>query len=274
MSSSLQALPRFKKPPVIETVLGVYFRPLEGFTAAHQGLLWDRCFREQFPKLEERPPVEEMVERFGEDRLAAPMIRWRVFSRPPAPRLWATSKDGKHVVQIQNNAFFTNWQKTSSDAPYRAYSERRKEFSRQLGLVEEFFREEGIGGLEPTTWSVTYINHIPYGGLHDVGPSVGRTIAAWSNRRSDDWLREPDRVVLDFAFPMPDDAGRLNVNLVPVILIDKTHVLRLDLTARGQLQARDVASAIAGIDLGHEWVVRGFTSVTRPEMHEIWEREP
>jgi uncharacterized protein (TIGR04255 family) len=273
MTNSSEKLPRFGKPPVIETVLGVHFRPLEKFTSAHQGLLWERYFRAQFPKLEERPPVEEVRERFGEERLAPAMIRWQVSDRPDAPRLWAASEDGQHVVQIQKNALFANWMKTGEKVPYRPYAERRKEFGQQLDRVAEFFRNEGIGDLEPTTWSVTYINHMEYEGFHNVGPAVARTLAVWANQRSDNWLPEPDKVVLDFSFPMPDNAGRLNVNLTPVVLLsDRKPMLRLDLTARGQLKARDVASALAGIDLGHEWVVRGFASLTRPEMHREWER--
>ena len=277
MSSSKEPIPRFHKPPVIETVLGVYFRPLEKFTSAHQGVLWDRFFRARFPNVEERRPVEEVGERFREDRLAPPTIRWQVSGRPDAPRLWAASENGQHVVQIQRNALFANWLKTDDDAAYRPYAERRREFSEQLRQVEEFLRDEDVGRLEPTTWSVTYINHIDYEGLDGIGPAVAKTLAVWTDQFSDDWLRatDTDKVLLDFAFPMPDEAGRLNVNLKPaVVLSDKRQVLRLDLTARGQLmkESRDVASALAGIDLGHEWVVRGFASLTRPEMHEVWER--
>jgi uncharacterized protein (TIGR04255 family) len=273
MSSSDQGLPRFKRPPVIETVLGVHFRPLEQFTSAHQGLLWHRCFRARFPKLEERPPVEEVRELFDEERLGVPMIRWQVADRPPAPRLWAASENGQDVVQIQKNAMFANWLRTGGDVAYRPYSARRQEFSQQLSEVEKFLREEGIKPLAPTSWSVTYINHVDYEGFRDVGPAVARMLTFWTNQSSDTWLPEPDKVALDFTFPMPDNAGRLNVNLTTaVVLSDKRHVLRLDLTARGQLKTTDVASALAGIDLGHEWVVRGFASLTRPEMHRIWGR--
>ncbi len=273
MANSSEALPRFKKPPVIETVLGVHFRPLEKFTSAHQGLLWDRRFRERFPKLEERPPVEELRELFDEERLGVPMIRWQVFDRPPALRLWAASEDGQHVVQIQKNALFAGWLKTGEEVAYYPYAERREEFSQQLEQVQDFFRAEGIGQLEPTTWIVTYINHIDYEGFRKVGPAVARTLTFWTNESSDTWLPEPDKVALDFTFPMPDNAGRLNANLTTAVLMsDKRHVLRLDLTARGQLKARDVAGALAGIDLGHEWIVRGFASLTRPEMHQAWER--
>ena len=221
MANSSEALPRFKKPPVIETVLGVHFRPLEKFTSAHQGLLWERCFRERFPKLEERPPVEELRELFDEERLGVPMIRWQVFDRPPASRLWAASEDGQHVIQIQKNALFAGWLKTGEEVAYYPYAERREEFSQQLEQVQDFFRAEGIGQLEPTTWSVTYINHIDYEGFRKVGPAVARTLTFWTNESSDTWLPEPDKVALDFTFPMPDNAGRLNVNLTTAVRAER-----------------------------------------------------
>lgn len=272
MTNSNNGLPRFRRPPVVETVLGVHFRPLEKFTSAHQGLLWERCFRERFPKLEERSPVEAVQERFGEERLAPPAIRWQVSDRLPVPRLWAVSENGEHVIQIQKDALFANWLKTDDEAAYRPYSEKRQEFSQQLGQVEEFFREEEIGQLEPTSWSVTYINHIDYEGLDNLGPAVAKTVTVWTNQFSDDFLHQPDKLTFSLAFPMPDNAGRLNATFKPVVRKDGRQALHLDLTARGQLSTQDLASALSAIDLGHEWVVRGFASLTRPEMHDVWKR--
>jgi uncharacterized protein (TIGR04255 family) len=275
MSSSAQGLPRFRKPPVVETVLGVYFRPLAKFALAQLGIVWDRYFREQFPKLEERPPAEEILEQFGEARLNAfPMVRWQVMDRPDTPRLWAASENGQHVIQIQKNAFFSNWLKTAGDVAHCPYLKRRQEFGQQLAQLEEFFQEQKLGQMEPTSWNVTYVNHIDYKGMDDLGPEVAKKLTVWTNQFSDSFLDKPDKLTLGFAFPMPDNAGRLNVNLTPVVLPkDKQQSLRLDLTARGQPKTKDIPGAISAIDLGHEWVVRGFASLTRPEMHQIWERE-
>ncbi|MBN1590109.1 MAG: TIGR04255 family protein [Pirellulales bacterium] len=274
MSNSDQELPRFRKPPVVETVLGIYFRASGKFASAEQGILWDRYFRAQFPALEERPPTEEMRERFGEERLDPHSgVQWRVTNRPDAPRLWAAAENGQHVVQIQRNAFLANWQKAADDVAYRSYEERRQDFGNQLGQLAEFFRERDLGQIEPTSWIVTYINHIDYEGLEHVGPEVAKTLTVWSNQFSDSWLGTPDKLVLDFAFPLPNNAGRLHVNLTPVVIKkDKRQALRLDLTARGQLQGDDLANVLGAIDMGHEWVVRGFASLTHPEMHKVWER--
>jgi hypothetical protein len=61
--------------------------------------------------------------------------------------------------------------KAGEEVAYRPYAERRREFRQQLDQLAEFVRNEGIGDLEPTTWSVTYINHIEYEGFHNVGPA-------------------------------------------------------------------------------------------------------
>lgn len=274
MAPSTEDLPRFAKPPVVETVLGVHFRPLEKLASAHQGLLWDRCFRDQFPKLEERAPVEETREPFGEERLGGtPAVRWRVMDRPDVPRLWAASENGEHVVQIQRNAFFANWLKTAQEAAYLPYRERREEFNGQLAQVDSFIRDEGLGRIEPTSCVVTYVNQIEYGGLDEIGPALADTLACWTNQTSDGWLSGPDKVVLNLGFPIPEKAGRLNVQVSPIVRHkDKRELLKLRLTARGAVQKRELADAIACIDLGHEWVVRGFVSLTRPAMHRLWER--
>jgi len=274
MSKAAEGLPRFRKPPVVETVLGVHFRPLEKLTSAHQGILWERCFRARFPKLEERAPVEEVRERFGEERLQpAGSVRWRVADRPEVPRLWAASESGEHVVQIQRSALFANWLKTSEEVPYRHYPARRRAFSEQLAQVDQFVRDEGLGRIEPTSCVVTYVNHIDYGGLDEIGPALARILTCWVNETSDDWLPDPDKIVLSLAFPMPEEAGRLNVELRPIVRReDKKQMLRLELTARSAVQKREVAEALEWLDLGHEWVVRGFASLTRAEMHRLWER--
>lgn len=272
MALSIEDLPRFAKPPVVETVMGVHFRPI--LTSAHQGLLWARCFRDRFPKLEERPPVEEMRERFGEERLAAtPSVQWQVMDRPDVPRLWATSEDGEHVVQIQRNAFFANWLKPGEEAAYLPYLERREEFNAQLTQIDQFVRDEGLGRIEPTSCVVTYVNHIEYGGLDEIGPALADTLACWTNETSDGWLSGPDKAVLNLGFPMPEKAGRLNVQVRPIVRRkDKKEMLKLELTARSAVSKREIAEAIDWMDVGHEWVVRGFVSLTRPEMHRQWER--
>ena len=52
-------------PPIVETVLSVQFEPLAGLHTAHLGLLWEK-FRRDFPRSEEQPPIDQMIEQFPE----------------------------------------------------------------------------------------------------------------------------------------------------------------------------------------------------------------
>jgi uncharacterized protein (TIGR04255 family) len=273
MADSSPSLPCYNSPPVVETVIGIHFRSLEKLTSVHQGILWERCFGSEFPNLQERPPLDEVRERFDDELLAPPTIRWRISDKPDCPRLWAVSESGEHVVQIQRNAFFTNWLRSKEQSTYCPYIDRKKEFSNKLKVVENFLHDKNLGIIKPTSWVITYINHIEYGGLDQIGSEVKRILSSWANQTSDDWLPQPDKIILEYTFPMPGKIGRLNVLLTPVIQRhDKKQMLRLELTARGFVKEETVNDALNWIDLGHEWVVRGFTSLTTPEMHNIWER--
>jgi uncharacterized protein (TIGR04255 family) len=273
MPNDYDSLPRFDRPPVIETVMGVHFKPLPRFTGAHQGVLWDREFRSDFPQVKERPPVEEVVERFGSDRLESSAgIRWSLSDQPDTPRLWAMSDSGEHILQIQKSALLTNWQRPPN-VGYLHYSERRSEFERRLQIVDEFLRTNELGQVEPTSCLLTYINHLELDSLSDTADVVQQCLTVWQNSTSDSWLPKPDELRLHFAFPMPADSGRLNVIVNPVVRRqDKQPMIRMELTARGVPEDRSIDSAIRWIDGGHEWIVRGFSSITRPEMHEIWGR--
>lgn len=275
MVTDQQPLPHFDKPPVIETVLGVFFNPLEKLTSAEQGILWEHCFRNDFPKLRETSPIDDVSEQFeSEEQGTTPKIRWKISNRPDTPRLWATSGNGEHVVQIQRNAFLTNWLKTPHSGTYRPYFQRRQEFEQQLEKLDQFLREKDMGRIEPISWMVTYVNHIEYEGLQNLSPTLAKLLTYWSNELSDNWLPPPDKVGLNLSFLIPGCSGRLNVSIIPMRLQDKKRQLRMDLTARGRINEPKQVSVLEGIDVGHEWVVRGFASLTRVEMHQIWEKQP
>lgn len=273
MATRVNELPDFSAPPVVETILAVHFRPLEKFTSAHQGALWDRFFRGRFPILEERPPVQEVQERFGEERLLPKAGQWRISDRPTAPRLWAASTDGEHVLQIQRMALMANWMKTGEAAPYKRHKERREVYANDLESLLQFVQEEQLGELVPTSCVVTYINHVEFDGFDNLASTIAETLTVCKNGSSDGWLPLADNVVLQYGYPLPDESGRLNVQVSPVVRReDKQQLIQLEFTARVKPANQDLASVMAGIDIGHEWVVRGFASITTAEMHKKWGR--
>jgi hypothetical protein len=46
----------------------------------------------------------------------------------------------------------------------------------------------------------------------------------------------------------------------------------LTLTARGRPIGEGIEGALAMLDIGREWIVRGFASVTTRTMHDVWRR--
>ena len=276
MANQQPPLPRFKKPPVVETVFGVFFRPHPQFGIARRVLFWS-SLREEFPDVEEKVNVEEVRESFGNAALSeGAQVRWQVSNEPPSPRLWAKSENGRHTIQIQRNALMVNWERDLSKPSelYIPFDDRRQGFKEKLTKLDEFFRSQDMGQVEPTSCFVTYVNHIECESEAESYASVmERTLTTWQNTTSDEWLPDLETATLRFSAVFPDQQGRLHVNAIPgVRQRDNKKTLRLELTARGEPLESSIDASLSWIDLGHEWVVRGFTSLTRSEMHEKWGR--
>jgi hypothetical protein len=67
------SLPKYSKPPVIETVLGVQFEPLAKFRTAHAGCFWKSYLDNDWTKIEQVPRLDDHFERFGDERKWGPM---------------------------------------------------------------------------------------------------------------------------------------------------------------------------------------------------------
>jgi uncharacterized protein (TIGR04255 family) len=263
-------LPRFEAPPVIETVLGVYFRPLHRMNSVEQGIFWSNVLQSDFPFYELRPPLESIVERFDDPTTRVPSVRWQVSNEPDTPRLWAKSVTGEHILQIQRDGLLANWLRKDGYLPFR---ERLEALQRRLAEFEDFVRGRNFDQpITPTSCTVTYINHIPATAW---STAIEQTLACWTGQFSDSWLRPVEQGRLQLSFAYPDAPGRLHVTASSVVEREtKQLMLQLELTARVMLatDSGDQASARLALETGHEWVVRGFASMTTPEMHKLWRR--
>lgn len=64
------------------------------------------------------------------------------------------------------------------------------------------------------------------------------------------------------------------VQILPVIRADDgKEILQLSLTALCRPRSQLDVDLLGALDVGREWVVRGFTDFTSREMHEVWKRE-
>lgn len=266
-------LPRFEAPPVVETVIGLFFQPPSAFSIEKRVLFWQH-FKAKFPIVEEKPPVDEVQEVF-DGSPAGREIRWQVLGHLPSPRLFAKSPDRKHTLQIQSDAIFTNWERDEKvPDPYLKFDLRLLDFEEKLKELEHFFGEHKLGDLIPTSGTLTYINHLEAPEDTPFGETLGNVFTLWSNQSSDNWLPSPEGGEIKASFRMRENSGRLHFAASPAIRnADKKRLLRFELTARSSAFDRDPASSISWYNAAHEWIVRGFASITRPAMHNVWERK-
>lgn len=276
-------LPDFKRPPLVEVVLGVQFSELTGYRTHHAGLLWERHFRRDFPRCVERPPIEAVFETFGRASLGPPSLKVQIVEAPGpiVPRLWFIKDDHTELIQMQADRFLHNW-RSEQKAPYPRYEPIRERFFHELKKVESFLDGEKIGALEPNQCEVTYVNHVALADGADPWTQLHRIFGVWQSFDAlplDGGARlpAPEGADLSLRFIIHDPKsgeplGRLHIQAQPAIATETRRIMRLNLTARGAPSTPTHQGVADFLDLGRAAVVRGFAAVTTPEMHDFWER--
>lgn len=262
-------LPDFDDPPVVETVLSVQFEPLASIRTAHLGILWEE-FRAEFPNTEERPPLDPVLEQFPESAVARIGLRFQAFENPPVPRIWFTNDRGSEMIQVQNDRFTKNWRKDGEGILYPHYDETiRPNFDRDYRVFLAFLEKNQLGTPHVNQCEVTYVNHILVGQGWQRYGDLEKIFTFW---RSPDAVppgpAEDLRMHARFVIPGTDGkpVGRLHVDVQPAVRTsDSRPMYVLHLTARGQ-----VGTGVDFLDLGREWIVTTFKSLTTGSMHKIW----
>lgn len=266
----------FTHPPVVEVALSVQFDSLKKLRTPQLGLLWQK-FRDHFPVTEEHAPLDAVVERFGAPRVRKGVARIEMLESPPTPRCWFLNKAGTELIQVQHDRFVHNWRKAGTEAEYPRYEHIRSTFEAELGRFDAFIAREQIGEFTPNQCEVTYVNHIVGGrGWEDHG-DLGNVITVFQRSFSDGFLEVPEDTGLRLRFLISDDAGQPIGRLHAVLnsgyrSSDDQPMFILNLTARGAPRGDGIDGVLRFLDLGREWVVRGFASLTTSTMHKEWGR--
>lgn len=270
-------LPEFDRPPVVEVALSVQFDPIADLRTPQIGVLWQE-FRDRFPKTEEHPPLETALERFGVSPSPKGVARFQLLSTPPAPRCWFLNELGTELVQLQSDRFIHNWRKVGDDDTYPRYDRVRATFEGELKRFSESLVRQELGELHPNQCEVTYVNHIVSGeGWHTHG-QLGDVITLFNLKYTDAFHPQPEGCRLAAKYVIPNSGGepvgRLHVSIEPVYRdTDDVPMFALTLTARGRPLSDAVNGVLEFLDLGREWIVRTFASITTPRMHALWRRK-
>lgn len=272
--------PHFKNPPVVETVLGVQFARLGDMRVTHYGLLLAHLKaafadgEERFTNVSEQQPLDPVIEEFGSGRVRSRAAGWSVSSAPPSPRCWYASRNEETLVQVQPDRFLFNWrQQPDAKGEYPRYEHNRDKFFTAFDAFTRFVETESVGAIQPNQCEVTYVNHVDVSEGKHAAEMMNRLLTGWQLATSDGWLKRAETGHYAISYVMPGEQGRLHVEAQPAIRRDdEREIIRLTLTARGAPPSQDRKGVLSWLNLGHEWVVRGFASVTTPEMHGQWGR--
>lgn len=270
MAEEPRTLPDYRIPPVIETVLGVQFSPIKSFSVPHFGLFWERL-RKHYPYFEVRPPIGHILEKFDMDSSKKMGPEIELSKGPPPLRCWFMDKDKNNLVQIQSDRFIINWRKVTGKEEYPHYGTVKPKFEINWNQFCGFLNSEGFPSPKVNQCEVTYVNHLEMGKEFKSFGEMQKIFKFWSGPSSESFLPQPEQVRFNVSFVMPESKGRLHVQLEPKIRReDGQEILQLNLTARGEPNSSKLADINQWFDLGHEWIVRGFDELTKPDMHKIW----
>lgn len=262
--------PDYEKPPVIEVVCGVLFKPLSGFLTPHVGLLWEK-YRDEYPECSEVAPLDPILERFEEP----PQISLEIGNVPPLPRVWFVQKDGNGLIQIQRDRFLHNWRKAQSAENYPRYHGVKDMYQKSFSKFQAFLEESRISAIEPLQYEMTYINHIPKGdGWENIG-EIGELFPDFTfGSKEARFLPEPNTINWRTTFILPQNAARMHVVIRNVKMRDSGKpVILLELTVRGIGSDKSIEGMWTWFDLAREWIVRGFSDITSERVQrEVWRR--
>lgn len=267
-------LPRFKNPPVVETVLGVQFSPLRALTNSHMGAYW-AGLKSDWPDVKNAAPLGEQFEDFGERgpswALASRQIQ---IAQNPTSRMVMTHRKEDRTIQVQNNRFLFNWTGGHKNQQYPEYGEFvRSAFDEAFGGFQEFVAEEELGEIVPNQWEVTYVNHIPKGSVWNE-PDEWASIFSLSPA-----LRIPSSAVrleglqAEWHFEIMPQRGRLHVQMVSgrkKTDEEEEELLVLKLTARGPIDSQSCPTLGEGLDIGHETIVCAFRDLASETALDYW----
>jgi uncharacterized protein (TIGR04255 family) len=262
----------YADPPVTEVALSIQFQPLQMLRTPHIGLLWQEYREKGLTKVEEQKPLDPAFELFRGDRLAGQVIMTDI---PPIPRILFLNENLTQLVQVQQDRFVHNWRRLSSDEEYPRYHKIRRDFLKDLEVFEGFLQERDLGRIKSNQCEITYVNPIVLEENDLKTDDIQKAVTVLNPRARGEFLPtlEDFNLVLSYIIPKEDGApiGRLHISVRPVVSKDrKQHAFLLELTARGRPDGEGLDGVMKFLDKGHEWIVKGFTSITSETMHERW----
>jgi uncharacterized protein (TIGR04255 family) len=273
-SNPLQPI-TFDFPPVTEVALAMQFeRPVIDLEVL--GLVAGKL-KGEFPQREQQPPLPPMDEPVEP---VPPGIQFQIVP-PTLPRTWFVSADGHSLVQLQPDRIAVNWRRLAGGQPYPRYTALRTLLARVVELLLEAVNATGAETANVNFCELTYLNEIapPDAQAGQPHPDLARVVNLLERTSGRTFLPDAEDAQLQIRWRIPattlpegTQIGRLYVSVAPGFRADsQVPIYAMNLTARmvppPTVGAR---AALEVVDVGHEWIVRGFADLTTEDMHRVW----
>lgn len=260
--NSLKDLPSYKNPPINEVVCGMRYHPPDKLRIPHIGILWEK-FRNEYPIIQHSYPIAGVRGEIPLDYTIG----------LPLPRIWFINNSDDQLIQFQLDRFYFNWRRRKDIYP--RYSHIITNFEKLLDTIEIFFNECEFGKLNPIEYELSYINHFEKGREWNTIDDLKKIFTDFNWRQTQErFLPNPDNISWQTNFSLPENKGILIVSLKQALRQeDNLPLFVFELSARGIHEPIDRQSILRWFNLAREWIVRGFTDLTTPEIQKYWEKE-
>ncbi len=261
--------PDWKRPPVIEVVLGVQFDALPALTNGHLGWFWGDMHAD-FPNSDDVPPIPPVVEAFGDEvPFGFPALGFRPATGDS--RLRMTTDDGTRMIQVQNGWLVVNWTK-KGDAEYPGFTGVKTLYDEAMRRFAAFLEERKLGVIRPNLWEVTYIDHLPAGTVWNTLADLPRVFPGlFGNGQCANGTNEA--VNSTWAWRLSPQPGRLWVSVQSARTSSEPErdVLLVRSIARGPLGTDKAGSLDEALNFGRSSVVDAFMGLASDEAKRYWQ---
>jgi uncharacterized protein (TIGR04255 family) len=251
--------PDYNNPPVNEVVCGISFTKIKQFKSHHVGLFWQNI-KDEFPLVEHAIRLD--------------LNQMQLDLKEYLPRVWFVRDEQNRLIQLQDNIFYFNWRRMQEDEEYPRYETIIEDFKKYLSVFQKFLEEENLGSVNPERCELTYINHIPKGEGWESAIDVNNILRDFCWNPEARFLPPPVNVGAQAVFQLPDNKGRLELNLHQAIRkSDKRPMFVLQNKATGLGEDKNMSAVWEWFNVAHEWIVYGFTDLTTESIQkDVWQR--
>ncbi len=259
-------LPSFKKPPVVEVVIGLQFThpiPIQTLQVAD---VWAAFGKDEYVEYSELKPLDPI--------LPPNMLRFEISDAPDFPRYLFKNATGTSLIQFQRDRLVYNWSKCENEPP-----ESYPRFGAVLGEFLKAYESlaKAIGNLKlsmpnPGILELAYVN------LIDAPADMSEISEIFSDiewKKDSRFLTAPNKVNLTYDFPIEELKANLSVNILSVQLVkDGRNMLKYELSVKGPISVHHEEAMVAWYEVARGWIVKSFKDMTTDKMHKFWEIEP